>query len=371
MPAQWVVRADDVCGGPPMADPLPVPWQSTAPQAPAPAASDAGSWMPDLPSINPYDMAAVMAQLDPMSVPFVAKAFGVSMPLSQVMNLLVRLPIKDALKPEEMVQAVQMGSYFARHVLGWPLAATNLDHWLIAGGLQDPALIMDHTPFVNQEPILGTLCDKHYEVIKNGIINRLKAKKDDKFPPSTQTIPGPMGKSIVVNPAESPLGAGGEETLYYDASTLTTDSHTSDMFNAVNAVHLVSQVHVTSQVLDKGAGWQVTLSDWQVWFYDTYDWNLDGQSVSIPIHLFDQIPGIAQFRPAVEAQLKNRGLDPSLLDNITITDAQMRAIEGKTIAMPGNGTMQPKAYPIYSDASWPFDPKATCDKDKVLTIPPT
>ena len=164
-----------------------------------------------------------------------------------------------------MVQVIEMGSYFARNTLGWTLAADNLDHWLSAGGLQDPAVTMDHTLFMDQEPVIDTLCDKHYQVIVDGINSRLLAPADTKFPPSPTTFTGPFGKPIVVNPAESPLAAGGEETLYNDSSTLTTDIPLSDLFNAVNAVNLVSQVQVKSEVLGTG-GWKVTIIDWQVWF---------------------------------------------------------------------------------------------------------
>jgi hypothetical protein len=344
-----------------MADPLPIPWQ-----APAPAPSESNSWLPDLPSVNQFDMAAVMAKLDPISVPIINKTFGVSITLSQMIDLLHRFQI-GTLEASDMVQVIEMGSYFARNTLGWTLAADNLDHWLIAGGLQDPSVTMNHTLFMNQEPIIGTLCDKHYQAIVDGINSRLSAKPGAKFPPSPVTITGPLGKAIVVNPAESPLRAGGEETLYKDSSTLTTDNHVSDLFNAVNAVNLVSQVHVKSEVLDTG-GWQVTITDWEVWFYDSYDWNLGGQSVHIPLNLFDKIPGIAQFRAAIEDQLKNRQVDPSALDDLAVQDAQMRKIEGKKIVMPDGTTKQPKAYPIYSDGSWPFD-ASTCPKKTVLTIP--
>ena len=308
-----------------------------------------------------------MAKLDPISVPIINKTFGVSITLSKMIDLLHRFQI-GTLEASEMVQVIEMGSYFARNTLGWTLAADNLDHWLIAGGLQDPAVTMAHTLFMNQEPVIGTLCDKHYQAIVDGINSRLSAPAGTKFPPSPVTITGPLGKAIVVNPAESPLRGGGEETLYKDSSTLTTDTHVSDLFNAVNAVNLVSQVHVKSEVLGTG-GWKVTITDWEVWFYDTYDWNLGAQSVHIPLNLFDKIPGIAPFRAAIEDQLKNRQIDPSELDELTVQDAQMQKIEGQKIAMLDGRTMQPKAYPIYSDGSWPFD-ASTCPKDTVLTIPP-
>ena len=58
-----------------------------------------------------------------------------------------------------------------------------------------------------------------------------------------------------------------------------------------------------------------------------------------------------------------------MLQEITVTDAQMSQIEGKTIVMPDGSTKQPKAYPIYSDGSWPFDASSTA-RITVLTIPP-
>ena len=51
-----------------------------------------------------------------------------------------------------------------------------------------------------------------------------------------------------------------------------------------------------------------------------------------------------------------------MLQEITVTDAQMSQIEGKKIAMPDGSTKQPKAYPIYSNGSWSFD-ASTYGKD--------
>jgi hypothetical protein len=261
-----------------------------------------------------------------------------------------------------------MGSYFARHKLGWTLAPDNLDHWLVAGGLPKPDVVMDHSLIMNQERVIDTLCDSHYDVIVGGIKDRLWAQPGTKFPTSAATITGPLGEPITVDPAESSLPAGGEETLYFDSSTLTTDSHLTDLFNAVNAVHLVSQVHVKSEVIETG-GWQVTIVDWQVWFWDTYDWNKEKQSVQIPIELFDNIPALTPFRSTLEDALKRNSFDPSVLQEITVTDAQMSKIEGKTIAMPDGTTRQPKAYSIYSDGSWSFN-ASSFGKETVLTIPP-
>ena len=173
-----------------------------------------------------------------------------------------------------------MASYFGRNSLDWTLAPDNLDHWLEAGGLQDPAQIMDYTLIKDQELVIDTLVDEHYDVIVDGIKKRLLAPPDAEFPASPTTFTGPFGDPIEVNPAESPLAAGGEETLYYESSTHTTDDSTSDLFNAVNAVNLVSQVQVKSEVLYTGE-WQVTIVDWQVWFWDSYDWNKEGQPVRV------------------------------------------------------------------------------------------
>jgi hypothetical protein len=46
--------------------------------------------LPDLPSVNQFDMAAVMAKLDPISVPIINKTFGVSITLSKMIDLLHR-----------------------------------------------------------------------------------------------------------------------------------------------------------------------------------------------------------------------------------------------------------------------------------------
>ena len=114
--------------------------------------------------------------------------------------------------------------------------------------------------------------------------------------------------------------------------------HVSDLFNAVNAVNLVSQVRVKSEVLDTG-GWQVTIVDWQVWFWDSYDWNKEKQFVSIPIKLFDKLPALKPFRSTIEdaAEKKfSRSVGAAGDHRNGCTDVK---IEGKTIVMP-DGTHQ-------------------------------
>jgi hypothetical protein len=297
----------------------------------------------------------------------ISKLTGTEISLADLITLFVKF-VGHELSDQELVQGVQIGIYFARNTLGWTLAPDNLEHWLDAGSLQDPAQIMDYTVIQDQEPVIDTLVDDHYDVIVDGIKKRLLAPPNVEFPASPTTFTGPYGAPIEVDPAPSPLADGGEETLYYESSTHTTDDSTSDLFNAVNAVTLVSQVQVKSEVLTTGE-WQVTIVDWQVWFWDSYDWNKGNQFVSIPLDLLDRLPpDLAPYRATIEESLKRGSIDPPNLQNLTVTDSQMSQIEGKTVAMP-DGTFQPKAYPIYSNASWSFDP-STYGKDTVLTIPP-
>jgi hypothetical protein len=346
---------------------MPVPLLLLFPwNPPAPALPPSNPWVPEA-SVNLWDLVGLADKIDEMTIE-IDKLVGTSIALTDLISLLGRFLTNDV-SDVELVQLTQMASYFGRNSLGWTLAPDNLDHWLEAGGLQDPAQIMDYTLIKDQEPVIDTLVDEHYDVIVDGIKKRLLAPPDAEFPASPTTFTGPFGDPIQVNPAESPLAAGGEETLYYESSTHTTDDSTSDLFNAVNAVYLVSQVKVKSEVLYTGE-WQVTIVDWQVWFWDSYDWNKDNQFVSIPLNLMDRLPAdMAQYRPAIEDALKRSSINPSVLQNITVRDAQMSQIEGKKIAMPDGSTKQPKAYPVYSNGSWSFD-ASTYGKDTVLTIPP-
>ena len=309
-----------------------------------------------------------MEKINNESVAVIADAFGRSISLMDLISLLYRFQTNQ-LSESELVQVIQMGSYFARTKLSWTLASANLDHWLNAGSLTDPTQIMDHNLIMNLDPVVDALCGEHYDAIVAGINSRLSAPAGTKFPASAATFTGPAGETVVVNPAESPLRTGGEETIYKESSTGTVDSHFSDMFNAVGAVFLVSRVNVKSEVLDTG-GWQVTIVDWEAWFWDTYDWNLKGQSVSIPLDLFNRLPAIAPYQSTIEGALKASGIDPSVLQELKVADAQMRQIEGKKVAMPDGGTMQPKAYPIHGDSSWHFDASSACGKPTVLTIAP-
>jgi len=338
-----------------------VPWNP-----PAPASPPTNPWTPES-SVNIWDLAGLSDKIDEMTVEL-DKLVGTNIALTDFVSLAGRFLTNDV-SDVEMVRLVRMASYFGRNSLGWTLAPDNLDHWLEAGGLQDPGQIMDYTVVKDLEPVIDTLVDEHYDVIVDGIKKRLVAPPDAEFPESPTTFTGPFGDPIQVDPAASPLAAGGEETLYYESSSHTTDDSTSDLFNAVNAVTLVSQVQVKSEVLTTGE-WQVTIVDWQVWFWDSYDWNKDNQFVSVPLDIMDRLPAdLAQYRSAIEDALKRASINPSVLQNITVKDAQMSQIEGKKIAMPDGSTVQPKAYPVYSNGSWSFDASAY-DKDTVLTIPP-
>jgi len=339
-----------------------IPWNSPAPEPPAP-----NPWAPDsTSSSNMWDVADVM--LDGNITEIINHAFGTDLSLMDLIKLLYRFQTGQ-LTDAQMVQVIQMGSYFARNTLKWTLAADNLDHWLKAGSLPDPSVFMDHTLIKDQDPVAGTLCDRHYDAIVSGIKNRLLAPPGTKFPTEATTITGPLGVDIVVDPAESPLPDGGEETLYYDSSSPTTDSHVTDLFNAVNAVNLVSQVRVKSELLSTG-GWQVTIVEWRVWFWDSYDWNKDKQFASIPIDVFDTLPDLKQYRSTIEDAMKRTSINPSVLQEITVYDAQMSKIDGKKIDMGDGTTMQPMAYLIYSDDYWTFDASTTCGHPTVLTIPP-
>jgi hypothetical protein len=341
-----------------MADPLPTPWQPPAPAPPAP-----NSWTPD-PSANPWDLVALVNSQGSAAI---NAAFGRSMSPLDLIVLLNRF-LTNQLSDSELVQVIQMGSYFARHNLNWTLAADNLDHWLKAGSLPEPALIMHPELIMKLQPIVDALCGEHYNAIVAGINSRLTAPAGTKFPKSVATFTGPSGKPVVVNPAESPLRAGGKETLYKESSN-PTSKNVDDIYNAFGGVWLVSQVNVKSEVLDTG-GWRVTIVGWEAWFWDTYDWNTGGQSVSIPLDLFNRLGIEQKNRSIIENALNVQGINPSVLQELKVQDAQMRQIEGKKIAMPDGSTMQPKAYPIYSDGSWPFDAGSTCSKPTVLTIPP-
>ena len=88
----------------------------------------------------------------------------------------------------------------------------------------------------------------------------------------------------------------------------------------------------------------------------------------IPLDLFNRLPAIAPYESTIVALLNVTGTPPSVLQELKVADAQMRQIEGKKVAMPDGSTMQPKAYPIYSDGSWHFDASSSaCGKSIDLT----
>jgi hypothetical protein len=158
-----------------------------------------------------------MERINSESVAVIADAFGRSISLMDLISLLYRFQTNQ-LSESELVQVIQMGSYFARTKLSWTLASANLDHWLNAGSLTDPAQIMDHNLIMSLDLVVDALCGEHYDAIVAGINSRLSAPAGTKFPSSAATFTGPSGEPVVVNPAESPLRTGGEETIYRRAA---------------------------------------------------------------------------------------------------------------------------------------------------------
>ena len=343
-----------------MADPtLPTPWQPAQPAVPS------NPWTVDAPA-NLWDLKALLDQINRDKAARIKEAFGRDISLSALIDLLARFSLGQ-LSDVELVDVIEMGIYFARSEIPWPEAAANLEYWLVAGRDAKPARQMDHELIMGLDYIVGTLCDEHYDAIVAGVNSRLMAPAGTQFPEFAATFKGPSGEEIVVAPAASPLRAGGEETLYKDASTLPVGDR-GDIYNAVGAVTLVSRATVKSEALDTG-GWRVRIVDWECWFWDTYDWN-KGVSVRIPINLFDRLGVTELQRSVIESALSVVGSKPSWLKELEVKDETMKQIDGKQIRMPDDRVVQPKAFLVYGDSSWRFDAAASCGKPIVLTIAP-
>ena len=128
-------------------------------------------------------------KLNSQSVAAINEAFGRSISLMDLISLLHRF-LTNQLSDSELVQVIQMGSYFARNKLSFTLASANLDRWLIAGSLADPQ-IMKRDHIMNLDPIVDALCGKHYDAIVAGINSRLSAPAGTKFRRPRLRLPDP------------------------------------------------------------------------------------------------------------------------------------------------------------------------------------
>lgn len=342
-----------------MAGPIPNPWQPP----PDPASTSPNQWSAGA-SSNPWNVPEQLA--NELIAAKIKEVFGREMSLNTLVEMFSHLRL-GKIPDAELVTLIEMGIYFARTQLDWTHAAANLEYWLAAGADAKPSRQMEHRLIMELPNIVTILCRDHYSAIVSGVEARLKAPADSKFPSTQTSITGPSGEAIVLSPTPSPLRTGGRETLYKEASaptSLTPD----DMFNAVGAVWLDSRVTVESEVLDTG-GWRVSIVSWESWFWDTYDWN-EGVGVTIPLDLFDRLHIEEPIRSIITGALSNYGIDPSVLDELSIKDKQMKQLEGKKITMPDGRLVQPKAFFVYGDGSWTFDPKASCERPTVWTVNP-
>ena len=313
--------------------------------------------------INQWNATTVLAELDRQNATRIRDAFGRDIAMSALIGLLARFGA-GTLRDDELVDVIEMGIYFARVKLGWVDAAANLEYWLVAGNDAAPQRVMKAAVIRDLDKIEGTLCGKHYEDIVAAVTNRLHAV-GELFPKEPDIITGASGEAIFLTPAESPLPAGGEEVIYKQSSALTSDER-NDIYNAVGAVTLVSRVTVRSERLQSG-GWQVTIVDWECWFWDAYDWNKD-VGVSIPVHLFDRLGVPTEYRPTLENALALTGINKDVLEEIKVQDETMKQIEGKTVTMPDGRQLKPKSYFIYGDSSWRFDSDLPCGKPMTFTV---
>jgi hypothetical protein len=344
-----------------MADPIPNPWPPAP--APAPASTSPNPWSAGE-SSNPWNLSEQLSS-DPITAK-IKELFGREMSLNTLVQMISHLTL-EKIPDVELVTLIEMGIYFARKQLGWTEAAANLEYWLAAGADAKPSRQMNHRLIMELPAIVKVLCRDHYSDVVGGAEARLKAPADTRFPSTQTTITGPSGEAIVLSPNPSPLRTGGQETLYKEASTPTTLTP-DDIFHAVGAVWLDSKVTVQSEVLDTG-GWRVSVVSWESWFWDTYDWN-QGVGVTIPLRLFERLNIEEPIRSIIMGTLSNYGIDPSALNELSIRDTQMKQIEGKKITMPDGRLVQPKAFFVYGDSSWTFDPEASCKRPTVWTVNP-
>jgi hypothetical protein len=297
----------------------------------------------------------------------IKEVFGREMSLNALVQMFSHLKLGE-IPDAELVTLIEMGIYFARTQLTWTLAAANLEYWLAAGADPAPSRQIDHRIVMELPDIGKVMCRDHYGAIVSGVESRLKSSPDTKFPSKQTSITGPSGEPIVLSPTPSPLRTGGQETLYMEASTPTSVAPTDDIFNALGGVWLDSRVTVQSEVLGTG-GWRVSVVGWESWFWDTYDWN-EGVGVTIPLKLFERLHIEDPIRSIITNTLSSYGIDPSVLNELSIKDKQMKQLEGKKVTMPDGRLVQPKAFFVYGDTSWTFDPQASCQQPTVWTVNP-
>lgn len=341
-----------------MADPpVPAPW------TPTPAPTPPNEWSVP-PEFGQWDPRTILAKLEADNAALIRDAFGEEIPLMTLVELLARYTARSC-SDEELIRLINMGIYFAEHKMQWPEAAANLKYWLVAGMDPVPQRRMKHELIKNRSSTIDTCCGRYFDLVVAGVETRLKATPGTLFPSVSTTVTGPSGEPIVLTPAASPLAAGGEDTIYIEDAVDPTESSTEDIYNAVGGVVIVAKVKVKSEKVEP-SGWRVTITDWECWFWDKYDWGFAGQSVTIPLNLSTRL----QISSETKAWLQSLfNIDITAYDNLKIADSTMAQIEDKQINMPDGTQARPKAYQIYGDTTWRFDPAAApCSRETTWLV---
>ena len=180
-----------------------------------------------------------------------------------------------------------MGSYFARSKLGWTLASAIFSTMAGCRRPLDPAQIMDRSLVMNRSPSSTRFWDEHYDAIVAGVEQPLK---DD----GGHQVPGVRGydyRDPWANPSWTPrpkarCAPGARKHSMWRAARARATVARYQLIQRGGRGQSWCRKSTSSRRCSDTGGWRVTIVDWQAWFWDTYDWNLAGQSVSIPLNLF-------------------------------------------------------------------------------------
>jgi hypothetical protein len=251
----------------------------------------------------------------------------------------------------EVLDLAEMFIFMMDHTLHWKIGSKIFRHYLNDGGQNATEIFEPNTYLLAVDTFRSEACVAQWTKAERAIQARIDAPEGTLFPRNKETgepqpseVTDHSGNKIRIEPAPSPLRAGGTETIYIETSVRITPDGESELAAVFNRIGVVSKVTVRSTPIGDGS-WEIEFLDWSTWAWDKCDFNPSGEAdiQFLPIGVDTFFPPWLRDKviSILERQFEIAG---QCLDQLIGFDMFMRQLVGKEFQRINITTGQPVHY---------------------------
>ncbi len=301
------------------------------------------------------------------------KLFGRPYSVDKAIELLTAISTLAEVSDEDVVEIGVMYAYYLQHRQKSQMAAELL---LLYLNQTDPAgffptsftfdagtrrAVIAQSTIRSLSTFDSLVCANAGAVLERAIQKRLD-NPTAMHPATSASFTKPDGSIETVNPAISPMEAGGTETIYFDFNITLPGDEKIPIKQALGTITVVAKVTVTSTPAasnspqDPNNSWNVVVDSWEHWGYDEgdFEWNAlsanadDKKTQPVGISIDDLVPGWFPGRKKLLEEVNRVFPELAfLLEGFQVKDKYMHQVENKIIVLPDGTRFHPKTYEIY------------------------